>query len=230
MSIEREATRCGLHLACLQTRFRPLPDIRLDRALGGCKAWPQSHESPSNRHECLGKLCVKRLNVKALTATHQQLEALAHWAKRWGTPDLVRRVRIAYSPRLRRSLGRVRLKSGIITLHAWLATAPQSTLLEVLCHEAAHVAAYLLHGSRAKPHGPEWRELVRIAGYEPVTRLHCPGLKVDDAPTRPLPPRKRCRCPDCGTDYFVRRIRSQDYCSVCLQQGLLVKLRPAPAA
>ena len=169
--------------------------------------------------------------MKAMSIVpRQHTQALARWAKRWGTPALIRRVRIAYSPRLRRSLGRVRPKSGIITLHAWLATAPQSTLLEVLCHEAAHVAAYMLHGSRAKPHGPEWRELVQVAGYEPVTRLHCPGLPVEEPSTQPLPPRKRCRCPVCGTDYFVRRLRSQDHCSVCLQHGRNVRLLLASTA
>lgn len=157
-----------------------------------------------------------------LPRTHTQ--ALKRWAKCWGTPDIVRQVRISYSPRMRRSLGRVRPKSGIITLHAGLATAPQSILLEVLCHEAAHVAAYIIHGSRAKPHGPEWRELVRVAGYNPTTRLDCPGLPVKRLPPRVHFPRKSCRCPACGTVYYVRRISSRDHCGVCLNRGQKVNL------
>ena len=206
-------------------------DIWLDRAPVRCKAFPGSHKLPGERNKCPSELSVRKVDVKTLSSTPRgHTQALARWAKHWGTPDLIRRVRIAYSPRLRRSLGRVRPKSGIIKLHAGLATAPQATLLEVLCHEAAHVAVYMIHGSRAKPHGPEWRELVRVAGYEPVTRLHCPGLPVEERFVQPLPPRKRCRCPACGTDYFVRRLRSQDHCSVCLQQGRNVRLMLASAA
>src|SRR5262245_102885 len=99
--------------------------------------------------------------------------AMSKWAKLWRTPELTQHVTISFSPRLRKALGRVRPSSGMITLNADLASGPQSLLLEVLCHEAAHVAAYLLHGHRAKPHGPEWRMLVRAAGYEPSLILKC---------------------------------------------------------
>ena len=152
--------------------------------------------------------------------------ALTRWAERWGTPDLLRRVNISYSTRLRSSLGRVRPRSGHITLNAQLATAPRATFLEVLCHEVAHVAAYLLHGNRAKPHGPEWRQLVRLAGYQPSTRLRCPGLIVADVHRPVSRPRVRCRCPICGTDHFLRRPNTRHHCGVCYRQGRLVKLQP----
>ncbi len=167
----------------------------------------------------------QRIDVKfAPTLPRHHTQVLKRWAKCWGTPDIVRQVRISYSQRLRRSLGRVRPKSGIITLHAWLATAPHSILLEVLCHELAHVAAYNIHGSRAKPHGPEWRDLVRVAGYSPKTRLECPGLPVKTVTPRTRVPRKSCRCPECGTVYYLRRISNRDHCGVCLDRGMKVNL------
>ena len=102
--------------------------------------------------------------------------AISRWARLWRTPDLTQHVRISLSCRLRKALGRVRPQSGIITLNANLASRPRSLLLEVLCHEAAHVAAYLLHGSRAKPHSPHWRTLVRAAGYQASAVLNCRSL------------------------------------------------------
>jgi predicted SprT family Zn-dependent metalloprotease len=44
----------------------------------------------------------------------------------------------------------------------------------VLCHELAHLAARERHGDRIRPHGPEWKALMRAAGYEPKTRLPLP--------------------------------------------------------
>lgn len=160
----------------------------------------------------------------APTLARHHTQMLKRWAKCWGTPDIIGQLRISYSPRLRRSLGRVRPRSGIITLHAWLATAPQSVLLEVLCHEVAHVAAYTIHGSRAKPHGPEWCELVRAAGYSPKTRLECPGLPAPLLAPRAPFPRKSCQCPKCGTVYYLRRVTSRDHCGVCFNRGQKVIL------
>lgn len=38
---------------------------------------------------------------------------------------------------------------------------------EVLCHEVAHLAVFHLHGSAVTNHGPEWQELLQLAGFEP---------------------------------------------------------------
>ncbi len=165
--------------------------------------------------------------MKAASASERRhAQALTRWAESGRTPDLIRHVRISYSRRLRKSLGRVRPKSGIITLNARLTSAPHAILLEVLCHEAAHVAVYLRHGWSAKPHGPEWRELIRLAGYQPTTRLLCSELSSQEKPGRVIPLRKHCRCPVCSTEYFVRRHNSSYHCSLCLRKGLTVKLEP----
>jgi predicted SprT family Zn-dependent metalloprotease len=156
---------------------------------------------------------------------------LTRWAKLWRTPGLVDRVTVEFSPRLTHSLGRVRPATGVIRLNARLKNTPREFLLEVLCHEAAHVATYMTHGSRAQPHGPEWRDLVRRAGYEPTTQLAHPSLP----PPRTNPSsnvsalvphpgtRHRYRCPICQHDYFVRRKSSRLHCTVCHPAG-----RPEP--
>src|SRR5215470_20438026 len=92
-------------------------------------------------------------------------------ADRWGLQGLEQRVRIEWSHRFRRSLGRVHLERRVVRLSAELAVAPITVLLEVLCHEVAHLAARDLHGHCCQPHGPEWVALVRAAGFEPRRRI-----------------------------------------------------------
>jgi SprT protein len=149
--------------------------------------------------------------------------ALAKWSSAWRTPALPRQVTIAFSARLRTTLGRVRPAAGIVTLNARLAAAPRAAVLEVLCHEVAHVAAYLLHGKRAKPHGPEWRALVAAAGYEPTTRMKCPWLSQPPKP-KWNGRRHQYRCPRCRANYFVRRRNSRWQCANCHRAGVAVPL------
>jgi hypothetical protein len=95
---------------------------------------------------------------------------ISHWSSLWRIPDLPGRVHITFSPRLRASLGRCSTRTGSIRLNPGLLRADPEVLREVVCHEAAHVAAWLLHGRRARPHGREWKDLMRAAGYEPRAR------------------------------------------------------------
>lgn len=158
-----------------------------------------------------------------LRKRHNYSQAISKWAKAWRTPGLSQHLSISFSPRLRKTLGRVRPKSGSITLNAKLASASRDVLLEILCHEAAHVAAFLLHGLRAKPHGPEWRSLVQAAGYQPSTSLKCRSLPQPSPASLPSR-RHRYQCPVCEADYFVRRRNSRLHCSTCLRSGVTSQL------
>lgn len=94
--------------------------------------------------------------------------ALDGWCATWGVPELSRRVRIDVSGRFVSSLGRAYYRSTSIKLHAQLLEdGRESLLLEVLCHEAAHLAAHAIHGERIMPHGREWRTIFAAAGYAP---------------------------------------------------------------
>ncbi|MBM3902547.1 MAG: hypothetical protein FJ379_10745 [Verrucomicrobia bacterium] len=139
---------------------------------------------------------------------------LAQWAELWRAPQLAEIVAISFSTRLKKSLGRVRPATGVIRLNSRLQNAPGGFLIEVLCHEAAHVAVYLIHGSEPKPHGPEWCALIRRAGYQPTTKLDHQSLPpIPHDP--PLISRHRYRCPVCQVDFFVRRKSSRLHCSFC---------------
>lgn len=141
-----------------------------------------------------------------------QLQRLARtFGRRWGVP--LSDVTIAFNPRLRSSWGRARRDA--VSLHPLLTWRP--VLLEiVLCHELAHVAVFRLHGTRARPHGPEWKALVTAAGHSPDRRLPGPGTP------KPTAPRSRFlhRCPVCQAFRVARRPVPGWRCATCVGQGL----------
>jgi len=111
--------------------------------------------------------------------------ALAAWLRGWGAiwedSALADAVQIRFSTRLRRALGRCLPALGSITLQASLRLEAPELLMEVLCHEAAHIATWRRFGPAARPHGPEWRSRVLAAGFEPRLRAQ---LHASAAPPR----------------------------------------------
>ncbi len=83
-------------------------------------------------------------------------------------------VEIRISRRMTRSIGNARIDENRITLAVWLFDQPDELVDEVLCHEAAHLAIRRLHGPGARPHGVEWRDLMRRAGHAARTRIEVP--------------------------------------------------------
>lgn len=96
--------------------------------------------------------------------------ALRRWQGLRRAPALASSATVRFSTRLA-TAGRCALAKREIVLSAGLLGGPEGRLLEVLCHEAAHLAAHLQHGRVSRLHGTEWPELVREAGHEPRRRL-----------------------------------------------------------
>ncbi len=153
---------------------------------------------------------------------------LRDWARRWGLRRFEQSVRVEWSQRLRRSLGRVHLERRVVRLSADLTMAPIAILLEVLCHEVAHLAARDLHGRRCQPHGPEWVALVRAAGFEPRRRIpwSTPSSPIRLAATRPR--QFMHRCPLCQLQRMARRPVPQWRCAACVAAGLPGRLEITP--
>jgi predicted SprT family Zn-dependent metalloprotease len=155
---------------------------------------------------------------------------LAAWSEVWRLPELPYRVRIVSSSRLQSSLGRCSPRDGLIRLNPGLLDGPPAALREVVCHEAAHIATWLLHGRRARAHGSEWKELMRLAGYAP--RVRWAEAAVPD------PVRRRRRpsviyvhsCPVCRSQWIARTTSSAWRCATCREAGregrLTVSKRP----
>ncbi len=126
-----------------------------------------------------------RVDAARRDALQSELEA---WCAVWGIPELAQRVRIDVSARFTSSLGRAYYRGCCIRLHAQLLEPERAALLrEVLAHEAAHLAADMLHGSRIQPHGREWRETFRAIGFVP--RVTVPLAETGIA----MPERRRRR-------------------------------------
>jgi predicted SprT family Zn-dependent metalloprotease len=151
---------------------------------------------------------------------HRLQDLLRHCGERWGLEGFAQSVRVEWGHRFRRSLGRVHLERRVVRLSMELATAPIAVLLEVLCHESAHLAARDLHGRRCQPHGPEWVALVRAAGFEPRRRIPW---------SAPLPPAQRIavrrrryvhRCPVCQLQRTAWRPVRRWRCAACVAAGL----------
>ena len=150
------------------------------------------------------------------------LERVREWGTAWGVPTLASRTRIAYSRRMRIHLGRTDVLSGRIHLNRRLLESHPSELLPTLCHEAAHFAATLLHGPGIKPHGPEWRHLMEMAGFPPIRACSLGG---DGAGGVTALRRYLHACPRCGYRALPTRSRRVDArCPCCSARGLAVWL------
>lgn len=101
----------------------------------------------------------------------------------WGVEELAAEIRVEISSRMTRSLGRCYADRKLIRIARFVVEDSDELFREVLCHEAAHVAAYHLHGRSIRPHGREWRALVQQAGYEPTVKYK--GHFVAPLPRRP---------------------------------------------
>jgi len=130
---------------------------------------------------------------------------------------------VVWNRRLRTSAGRALPRKGRIELNPDLLAKAPERIEAILAHEAAHLAAYRLHGPRIRPHGREWAELLRSAGHPPhVTH----DLPVD-------PQKRRTRrgrwlylrlCDACGARRIERSVRYEP-CHKCSADGRFLVLR-----
>lgn len=129
----------------------------------------------------------------------------------WDMPDLHRRVRIGYNPRLRTTLGRAVLNDRRVELNVRLLRRHPAELIPTLVHELAHLAVHMRYG-RVAPHGREFRTLTAAVGM--------PGGATHDLPVGGLKRTRRRylylhRCSDCGATFVARSVRRDTYCREC---------------
>ena len=142
--------------------------------------------------------------------TRRVLLAIAgRCAEAWEMPHLADKVRIAYNPRLRTTLGRAVLDQNLVELNTRLLAEHPDQLVETLVHELAHVAVYIRYGS-VPPHGRHFRTMVRSVGMSPGATHNLPVAHLQ---------RKRYlylhRCSDCGYSFIARSVRRNVYCLAC---------------
>lgn len=161
-----------------------------------------------------------RRRVTRPSATERRIVAtLRHWQRLWHAPGLASTASVRFSTRLHATAGRCALAKREIVLNAALLDGSPQRLLEVLCHEAAHLAAHLRYGRLPRLHGSLWAELVRKAGFEPTRRLDT----RDALSGRREALRRQVvvhTCPVCQTRRVAKRAVPQWRCAECVAAGL----------
>lgn len=154
--------------------------------------------------------------------------ALQRLARLWNAPTL-HTVAVEEQPSLRTTLGRHRPRKRTIELNPRTWASPEWR--EILTHEAAHAAAAANPAARGqRPHGPEWRRLMALAGYP-----HARGTRSRDclpSPSaskagRPKPAAARYlhTCTVCDFHRTARRPVRAWRCAACVAAGLSGELQ-----
>ncbi|MCM2258715.1 MAG: SprT-like domain-containing protein [Vicinamibacteria bacterium] len=150
---------------------------------------------------------------------------LARLARAWALPALAT-VEVGSNFRLSRTLAR------FVTAARRIETSPRAlrltTLDAILTHEAAHAALALAGVAAPRPHGPEWRRLMTLAGIAHPTaalwrcRPTASARKPAPKPTRPSATRARYEhwCPVCQSSRTAARPVKAWRCRACVQAGL----------
>ena len=136
------------------------------------------------------------------------------------SPGLSRRASVSIRFDLKgRAAGQARFTpAGGIEIRYNLAIAalqPEQFLRETVPHEVAHVVTWLLHGQRVRPHGPEWRAVMRHLGVHDPQRCHeyeMPSLRSQ----RRWPYRCACKTHQLSTTRHRRAQQGTRYqCKAC---------------
>jgi predicted SprT family Zn-dependent metalloprotease len=169
---------------------------------------------------------VSEMNV--ITDLRKCPRLIQSWTRKWNATAITEHVECEWSSRLRRSLGLAYPERMLVRLSLLLKEPKYASLFdEVLCHEVAHIAVFHVHGKAATSHGPEWKELLRMVGYEPRRSYR----------TDSLPERKGHEsisydhiCPICQAKRTARRPMPSWCCVACQNAGLdgemIIQSRP----
>jgi predicted SprT family Zn-dependent metalloprotease len=130
-------------------------------------------------------------------------------------PDLARKVRVSWNPRMQTTAGRAWWPDRSIELNPKLRECEPAELWRTLKHELAHLIAYERCGRRhIDPHGPEWETA--------CTELGIPGEQAFH--TLPFKRRRMKRnhayiCPNCfATIHRVKPIQRTVACYDCCRK------------
>jgi predicted SprT family Zn-dependent metalloprotease len=163
-------------------------------------------------------------------STEALRSSLQRLTRTWNASDLLIDVKLRFSSRLKRSLGRANARSGTVSLSPMLRLYPAS-LDQALTHELAHILAFRLVGRAEPPHGATWRALMMQAGYAPTVKMTLDedGAAVSLSRDRYAStragafagkPRYRHRCSACNLTRIAGRRMPVWRCARCLDVGL----------
>jgi predicted SprT family Zn-dependent metalloprotease len=178
---------------------------------------------------------VQRPRTGPLPAPSRRLATslLRRLAGLWQRPGL-RRMQVMVHPGLRRTLGRYSRRTRHIELSSAVLTG--ATLTDVLTHEAAHAALATAKATPVRPHGPEWRQLMALAGSPDAKatrwcRNQEPGATQPDPKPGPSAPKTYDHwCPVCQASRPAKKPVRAWRCAACVAAGLPGHLEITPRA
>jgi SprT protein len=148
------------------------------------------------------------------------IAADAHaWFASWQLAPVAATVRIRFSPRMFRAIGRAAPYRRLVTFAVGVREMAPALVREVLAHELAHVAAYELHGAGIRPHGAEWAALMRAAGFVPRVRFADAEAIALVRARATLPVRYLHLCPVCAASRIAARRMPRWRCGACYARG-----------
>jgi SprT protein len=154
-------------------------------------------------------------------------ELAACCGQAWDEPDLAEQVKVGYNRRLSTTLGRALYNESRIELNPHLLKTHREHLFETLAHELAHLVVHWRYPT-AKPHGREFRTLMRAMNLSPKATHNLP---VDHLRRRRGKYIYLHRCSDCNYRFSARRTRRDLYCLTCgpSMQWEIARLPNTPA-
>lgn len=218
------------------------PEVIADRATGLMSSFKVSSvreltASPGPRparERSRGKDRLVRSTRRAIShgiLSGELARTIQRWANLWRVAGLRECITVHFNTRLRTTIARWVIGSSRLEVSSRFFDARRDQR-QILCHELAHAAAVMKFGHAVRPHGPEWRHFVRVAGFQPMTHLvsHWAGR-----PTSKLVavlPIYEHRCVVCQAVRYASKRVTNWRCVECVGAGLdgALKISIAPDA
>jgi SprT protein len=130
-------------------------------------------------------------------------------AMSFGLPELARKVRVVWNPRMQTTAGRAWWPSRLIEINPKLKDLSEAQVWRTLKHEFAHLLAFERSGRRQiDPHGVEWQKACCELGIPGESACHSLPLKG-----RRMKRKYVYVCPSCLSD--VKRVRPMKRAVAC---------------
>jgi predicted SprT family Zn-dependent metalloprotease len=156
---------------------------------------------------------------------------IQRWAELWRVAGLRECITVHFNARLRTTIARWVIASSRLEVSSRFFDARRDQR-QILCHELAHAAAVMKFGRAVRPHGPEWRDFVLVAGFQPMIHLVSHRAGHPTSKVAGVQPIYEHRCVVCQAVRYARKRVTNWRCVECVGTGLdgALKIRIVPDA
>jgi len=144
---------------------------------------------------------------------------IQRWAELWRVAGLRECITVHFNAHLRTTIARWVIASSRLEIGSRFFDARRDQR-QILCHELAHAAAVTKFGRAVRPHGPEWRHFVRVAGFQPMTHVVSHRAGRPTSKVAGVLPIYEHRCVVCQVVRYARKRVTNWRCVECVDTGL----------